>query len=966
MAKILNSLRFVTAVFVFVVVAIATPQAAVATGASQSSGSGTLVQLACAGGSGEPLLRISSTNVDFGGSVTFTWDSNRVQTIAINGATLNANNGSYDVDSITATTLFQIAVTGTDGSVCSGNVTVVCAPAPVIVPTCDSFAADEQTITRGESTVLRWETTDATIVNIDNSVGMNLPVDGHIVVSPTITTTYTLTAISSDGKEVTCTTTIVVETPVPDAPVCDSFSVSPTTIQEGQSATLTWSTSNASRVVIDNGVGEVSPTASVSVTPLQTTTYTLSVFDASNVERDQCQATVTVIPQGTPAPVCDFFRATPSTIMSGDTATLEWGTTNATAVSINNNIGNVSVDGSLTVSPTVTTTYLLTVEGADNTQVDCQTTVIVSEDTVPVCVAFTATPSALPVGGGTVNFAWDVENADTITISPTIGQVAATGTASLTVIQSTTYTLTATDADGDETTCLAPVAVADPVAFTCANNVSFSATDRSIRRGQNTTLNWNVTGADSVSITDLGTVSFTGSQTVSPNSDRTYTLTATRGSETINCPLPINVSTGGGGGSSSPRCDLDISDRRITRGESVTLRWDTSRAREIEIVDDRGRIIVTTEDKRGDDKEDLFDGSIRLTPTRDTEYTLTVERGSRDRECRVEVEVEDQQVLGIVRDQQPLVAGIALSQVPYTGFEAGPLMTLLFYVLLLAWALYIAYFLVLRNKNGQESQPAYVGGEGSGTETVTGTTQTDTQAMEMAAESRPDVFAGSTPAKSSVPNNLPVADAPVGYESYFAGANVTEEQVDQVVTDLENRAHAQHTLLSSDAVELFMRATNGEVDRNAMLDKIIVDAKSQYPLEDGWLVLNQSRMQSLCEECFSADKVAEVQIGEALPDGSGSLAEAIVTGNVVAAYEMIGQRPMVALANAAADLDSVVRHRKGDTSPISNLLMQETKKLSDEQLQKMITALTGAIDGTYSDEASAVKMAIMKAVKEVA
>ncbi len=330
-------------------------------------------------------------------------------------------------------------------------------------------------------------------------------------------------------------------------------------------------------------------------------------------------------------------------------------------------------------------------------------------------------------------------------------------------------------------------------------------------------------------------------------------------------------------------------------------------------------------------------------------------------------------MLGEVRTQQPLVAGIALSQVPYTGFEAGPVLTLLFYVLLMAWALYIAYFLVIRKQDPQNPNTLFATANNAEVNEVPhGTTHQGSENMKSAESVRPDVFAAATATesepetKSDVPSNLPMADAPVGYESYFAGADVTETQADQVVTDLENRAHAQHTLLSSDAVELFMRATNGDVDRNEMLDQIISDAKTQYPLEDGWMVLNRTRMQSLCDECFTSEKVADVKIGESLPDGSGSLAEAIVTGNVVAAYEMIGNRPMVALANAAADLDSVVRHRKGDTSPISDLLLTETEELSDEQLQTMITALTGAIDGTYSDETSAVKMAIMKAVKEVA
>lgn len=81
---------------------------------------------------------------------------------------------------------------------------------------------------------------------------------------------------------------------------------------------------------------------------------------------------------------------------------------------------------------------------------------------------------------------------------------------------------------------------------------------------------------------------------------------------------------------------------------------------------------------------------------------------------------------------------------------------------------------------------------------------------------------------------------------------------------------------------------------------------------------------------------------------------------------MIGNRPMFALADAAADLDAVYRNRKGGDVQVSNLLVAETENLSDEKIKNMISALTGALDGTYTDEASAVKVAIMKAVKEVA
>lgn len=57
-----------------------------------------------------------------------------------------------------------------------------------------------------------------------------------------------------------------------------SLSASPTTINQGASTTLTWSTSNATSASINNGVGSVTPVAggSVSVSPSTTTTYTLT------------------------------------------------------------------------------------------------------------------------------------------------------------------------------------------------------------------------------------------------------------------------------------------------------------------------------------------------------------------------------------------------------------------------------------------------------------------------------------------------------------------------------------------------------------------------------------------------------------------------------------------------------------------------------------------------------------------
>jgi hypothetical protein len=68
----------------------------------------------------------------------------------------------------------------------------------------------------------------------------------------------------------------------PAAPVVSSFTASPQTIFQGQSATLSWAmTGNpAPTVTINNGVGDVSGRSSITVSPTQTTTYTLTATNS--------------------------------------------------------------------------------------------------------------------------------------------------------------------------------------------------------------------------------------------------------------------------------------------------------------------------------------------------------------------------------------------------------------------------------------------------------------------------------------------------------------------------------------------------------------------------------------------------------------------------------------------------------------------------------------------------------------
>jgi len=69
-------------------------------------------------------------------------------------------------------------------------------------------------------------------------------------------------------------------------------------------------------------------------------------------------ASISTIPS---KPVVNFFTASPQTITVGESSTLSWEVSDATMVSIDQGVGNnLALSSSVSVSPTATTTYILT------------------------------------------------------------------------------------------------------------------------------------------------------------------------------------------------------------------------------------------------------------------------------------------------------------------------------------------------------------------------------------------------------------------------------------------------------------------------------------------------------------------------------------------------------------------------------------------------------------------------------
>ena len=89
--------------------------------------------------------------------------------------------------------------------------------------------------------------------------------------------------------------------PPPPAPTIDGFSAGPSAIAEGDTSTLSWTTTDATSVSIDNGIGGVSVDGSRTVSPSATTTYTLTATGAGGTATDTVTVTVTALPPSPPS-----------------------------------------------------------------------------------------------------------------------------------------------------------------------------------------------------------------------------------------------------------------------------------------------------------------------------------------------------------------------------------------------------------------------------------------------------------------------------------------------------------------------------------------------------------------------------------------------------------------------------------------------------------------------------------------
>ena len=308
------------------------------------------------------------TTVSSGSSTTVRWSTTGCDTVSIVPSAFPDNRpptSAVSTGAIYSTTTYTITGRGGNNTNPTRSVTVyVNGTNHNSDCSIDSFTTDDNSITRGDSTRLRWSTNNCDYVTV-TSVGNNLGADGSTLVSPTSTKTYTLNAYPNGGSA--RITVYVDSNNNNDDDECsiDSFYADSTSISSGSSTVLRWRTTGTDDVDITPGYLNRSEDGSVTIYPNSTTTYTIRVN--GNGCSDSESLTVSVgntqvsnsRPQAiTTAPIIYGSNsaqlngiAVPNTTSGNSTSWFEWGP--GTNLSYRTDVKNVTSYGSTPYSQVV-------------------------------------------------------------------------------------------------------------------------------------------------------------------------------------------------------------------------------------------------------------------------------------------------------------------------------------------------------------------------------------------------------------------------------------------------------------------------------------------------------------------------------------------------------------------------------------------------------------------------------------
>jgi len=219
------------------------------------------------------------------------------------------------------------------------------------------------------------------------------------------------------------------------------------------------------------------------------------------------------------------FSANRVNVQTGEQVTLAWQVTGADRCVANGAwSGDKPLSGTFDTGPINTTAvYTLSCSGANGDTVRSVLISLGNSGSAPT-VNLNATPASI-VAGNSTTLNWFSANADSCTATGAwSGSKETSGSQTVSPASNSTYTLNCTGGGGSTSRVFDVTVVASSAPI-----VNLSASPATISVGNSTTLSWSSNNVDSCTATGAwsGSKGISGSQTVSPVSDSTYTLSCT-------------------------------------------------------------------------------------------------------------------------------------------------------------------------------------------------------------------------------------------------------------------------------------------------------------------------------------------------------------------------------------------------------------------------------------------------------
>ena len=217
-------------------------------------------------------------------------------------------------------------------------------------------------------------------------------------VSANITTTFTAKAYDAAGNTTTSAPVSYITVFTAAAPTV-TLTALPTSVTAGNTSTITWSSVNATSCTATGAwSGTKAVSGALAVTPTATSTYSLACTGSGGTTN----ASVTIGFTPLPLPTVTL-TASPSTIISGSSATLSWSSTNTVTCTASGAwTGTKAVSGTSAVTPTANSTYSISCTGVGGTKVASVTITVTPLGTIPTPTTITSCAATT----GQVSIAW--------------------------------------------------------------------------------------------------------------------------------------------------------------------------------------------------------------------------------------------------------------------------------------------------------------------------------------------------------------------------------------------------------------------------------------------------------------------------------------------------------------------------------------------------------------------------------